>query len=525
MKTQVIQKTLRAPSSSNEATSRFPFRVAGNCRRWPWLVALVLVSAQLALAQSATLALTDYSTSGATIRLQASPGQTWAILYAANLSDPNWTVLDTITLTDTNMAEIVDHNAGSLTRRFYRGDTLASIKSSAQVYTVNIVGFQKQIIAPGMNLVANPFTGTNQALSLSMPNTPDGTLLWRSSGNGFAWDLNWFSQSSGWANPDMSPFGGEPFWLYNPLGANYTLAFKGDIVTVPPFGFGGAGYYLSSAIYSFDVYNLPPAAQIFKWSPPLHTYAIYTYDADFQEWDPMEPTFSFGEPFVILNPGNFSCYLTPMPLYPIHVPPGVTFSALPLAPGFGQGFDPCGAPLSGCRFQAQFFGGTNGIESDFAPLTTASCFLNGPLAGTLAPTLLVNPFSPADIPLSVKLRVWDQNGGVNYLAAVTNGARTGQIEIFWGALPSLPPEPPVLAPPFTNFTVSAFVLPAAMDTCGVIKLCAPIGSQYRVDWAWTLYTNNWHVLTNVIVFANPCVIVDADSANQTQRFYRAVKQP
>ncbi len=59
-----------------------------------------------------------------------------------------------------------------------------------------------------------------------------------------------------------------------------------------------------------------------------------------------------------------------------------------------------------------------------------------------------------------------------------------------------------------------------------VTLTGPVGAQYRIEYAPSVgNTNNWQTLTNLTLPASPYVLIDYDSPNASQRFYRAVRLP
>ncbi len=72
-------------------------------------------------------------------------------------------------------------------------------------------------------------------------------------------------------------------------------------------------------------------------------------------------------------------------------------------------------------------------------------------------------------------------------------------------------------------TLSLTQLLKTPGTPAALWVCGPVGTQYRVDWADVLATNTWQVLSNFTLTSNPVLIVDPDSKNAQNRFYRTVK--
>src|SRR5689334_17990722 len=89
---------------------------------------------------------------------------------------------------------------------------LPLIAPAQSVYSVNALGYVDLNLAPGMNLIANPFSASDNSVSNLFRGVPDGSyfLPWNAPSGGFG-PTNYFTESSGWTDPTftlLSPNGG-----------------------------------------------------------------------------------------------------------------------------------------------------------------------------------------------------------------------------------------------------------------------------------------------------------------------------
>jgi hypothetical protein len=111
------------------------------------------------------------------------------------------------------------------------------VASSAQsnVYSLNIVGYVNQVIAPGFNLIANPLSagvsnGVNEIMS-----APDAAIV--ATFNGVAYDTRtldtgvWYDNAFNATTPPTLP-PGRGFFFFNP-GTAYTNTWVGTVVPDP----------------------------------------------------------------------------------------------------------------------------------------------------------------------------------------------------------------------------------------------------------------------------------------------------
>lgn len=176
------------------------------------------------------------------------------------------------------------------------------VTASAQVYSVNVVGYVNTEVKAGFNLLANPLdnknTGGNTVANL-ITGIPDESFLYKYSGN--VYTINNFDFGE-WVDPAMTLVPGEGFWLELPAAAApVTITFVGEVkqgtLSTPLIaGFNLLGSQVPQAGLLKTDLGFPAEDEDF-----IYTYknpAGYTiYNFDFGEWTPGEPTIGVGEGF------------------------------------------------------------------------------------------------------------------------------------------------------------------------------------------------------------------------------------
>jgi len=180
---------------------------------------------------------------------------------------------------------------------------------SAQVYSVNVVGYSNASVAPGFNLLANPLdnkTGNN--LANLFPTPPDGLqiFLYRS---GAYEVVNYDSMFGGW-DPATAATGtilapGEGYWLNWPNAAS-TLTFVGDVMqgtlnNTLPAGYSIRGSMVPQAGKLVTDLGFPIGDGDVIFTFVGGAYQVYNYDSMFGGWDPKEPEVAVGQGFWALK--------------------------------------------------------------------------------------------------------------------------------------------------------------------------------------------------------------------------------
>lgn len=178
----------------------------------------------------------------------------------------------------------------------------------AQVYSVNAVGYINLTVHPGFNIAANQLIAADATVGAVLAGVPGGTTVYKFDPV-TGYDINAYDGDfEEWENADMTLNPGEGAWLRNATAEAFTVTLVGEVpqgslTTELAEGFnlvssqvpqaGLVGTDLGMPVGGGDIvytFNADPGAGALG-------YTISTYDADFEEWDPAEPTVAVGEGF------------------------------------------------------------------------------------------------------------------------------------------------------------------------------------------------------------------------------------
>lgn len=188
---------------------------------------------------------------------------------------------------------------------------------TAQVYSLNIVGYYNTTMKPGYNLVANQLkTGAN-TLADVLPASAELTQVLKYSGGSYVTDISdgtaWLDATTG--NPSTTTVApGEGFFYFNPGTTDKTVTFVGEVttgtglkVTAKP------GYNLASSIVPQKVdltaANGFPQVELTQYlSYGNGTYSTLINDGtawlDATTGNPAMASPEVGQGFFIFNPGT-----------------------------------------------------------------------------------------------------------------------------------------------------------------------------------------------------------------------------
>lgn len=100
------------------------------------------------------------------------------------------------------------------------------IAASAQVYSVNVVGYINVPVPPGFSMIANQLDSGDNTVGNLMPAPPEGTTLYKFVGGAFAINAFEFGE---WSIPDMTLEPGEGAFINNTSGAEFMALFVGEV--------------------------------------------------------------------------------------------------------------------------------------------------------------------------------------------------------------------------------------------------------------------------------------------------------
>lgn len=177
------------------------------------------------------------------------------------------------------------------------------LAASAQVYSVNSVGYVNETIPTGFSLIANPLTAADNSVPTLLPNVPDGTIIYKfnSATQGFTANNYFF----GWGDTTMTLVPGEGAFIYNP-GAPFTATFvgqvaQGNLSTTVPAGFSILSSQVpqQGALDTVLGYPVADGDIVYRYDNASSGYLAYNY---FFGWNQV-PTINVGESFFVYNPG------------------------------------------------------------------------------------------------------------------------------------------------------------------------------------------------------------------------------
>ena len=198
---------------------------------------------------------------------------------------------------------------------------LWAIRSPAQVYSVNIVGYINLTVKPGLNLIVNQLEAISDDLSSFLPNPPDGTVVFRydpftgsyQDGITFLDGVGWYATSSTKArNISKRIPVGEGFFIYVPTLSATTFTLVGEVLLASTNQLPG-GYSLKGSVIpqGDTLLNLDfPSTEndrVYRWDADGQTfYPPSTFSRDNPGWFPQDPSVRVGEGFLLFRDPLFA---------------------------------------------------------------------------------------------------------------------------------------------------------------------------------------------------------------------------
>jgi hypothetical protein len=208
-------------------------------------------------------------------------------------------------------AQFIDTAVAGVTNRFYR--------AHCGPHCTRVIGFIRQVVQPGTNLIANPFFQVNDLYypqnaakgwtdllnGLGLDTPPDQTELRKWNGAGFdtvAWDkpaLQWTP------NGNLALLPGQAFFAVNQSNQAVTLPFMGVLAPEPATNqiAAGAGFVSSllpkaGRIHTDLGFNPNDGDKVLLWQ--TNHYFTNTWSAS-TGWSAAEPSVRMGEGLLLLT--------------------------------------------------------------------------------------------------------------------------------------------------------------------------------------------------------------------------------
>ncbi len=177
--------------------------------------------------------------------------------------------------------------------------------ASAQVYSVNAVGYVNKSIPVGFSIIANPLNNGENKISAVFGANPGSLTVYRFGDAGFSIN-SYDTDFEEWENGDAVVAPGEGFFVLNGGADAVNITFvgevpQGDLSNAIPQGFSIRSSQVPQAgelqaDLGFPVDGAPTVYQFDNATG----YKISSYDSDFEEWDSV-PSVGVAEGFWVLN--------------------------------------------------------------------------------------------------------------------------------------------------------------------------------------------------------------------------------
>jgi len=181
--------------------------------------------------------------------------------------------------------------------------SVAAISATAQVYSVNAVGYVNKTLPSGFSMVANPLNNGDNKISDVFGATPGNITVYKYDG---AFSVNAYDPDfEEWDNGDQTVSPGEGFFVLNG-GDENTVTFIGEVpqgsLTTPlPAGFSIVSSQVPQEGKLDADLGFPTDETLTVYQFAGGSYAVNGYDADFEEWDNGSPVVGVGEAFWVLR--------------------------------------------------------------------------------------------------------------------------------------------------------------------------------------------------------------------------------
>lgn len=173
---------------------------------------------------------------------------------------------------------------------------VAASSATAQVYSVNAVGYVNKTIPSGFSIVSNPLNSGANKLSEVIASAPIGTTIYKWTGTAFDPSVYFGTWSS-----DFTVAPGEGFFVNNVSGAEFVVTFVGEVPTgnlqnTLPAGFSVKSSIVpQSGLVSTDL-GLPVSVgdTVYKFNSVQNAYESFPF---LGVWVSGEPTVAVAEGF------------------------------------------------------------------------------------------------------------------------------------------------------------------------------------------------------------------------------------
>ena len=189
----------------------------------------------------------------------------------------------------------------------------SAASASAQVYSVNAVGFVNVTCPPGFSIIANPLEGATNTVQALMPSSlPFLTSIFKFDPNGGGFTPVVHLGSGNWTANATTLVPGEGFFFKNPSATNITITFVGNVkqgtlTTSLPQGFS----LVSSQVPQQGLVNTDLGMPVgfldavFRFNGSAYEPFVVVNAGNPTAVPPVPPTWAGGEPVINVGEGFF----------------------------------------------------------------------------------------------------------------------------------------------------------------------------------------------------------------------------
>jgi hypothetical protein len=179
-----------------------------------------------------------------------------------------------------------------------------AVSSSAQVYSVNAVGYVNVVIPRGFSMIANPLKAADSKISALIPTAPAGTTIYKFNPATGSYSSSQFDDlDNAWLpDPNITLTPGEGAFING--ASQFTNTFVGEVSTGNLTNAMSAGFQIVSSQVPQEgrvdtVLGFPPipGATIYQFNNTTGGYISAQFDDLDNAWLPAVPTLKVGEAF------------------------------------------------------------------------------------------------------------------------------------------------------------------------------------------------------------------------------------
>jgi hypothetical protein len=179
-----------------------------------------------------------------------------------------------------------------------------AVSSSAQVYSVNAVGYVNVVIPRGFSMIANPLKAADNKISALIPTAPAGTTIYKFNTTTGGYNSSSFDDlDNAWLpDPNITLSPGDGAFINGVT--QFTNTFVGEVMTGSLTNAMTAGFQIVSSQVPQEgrvdtVLGFPPipGAFIYQFNNATGGYVSAQFDDLDNAWLPAVPTLKVGEAF------------------------------------------------------------------------------------------------------------------------------------------------------------------------------------------------------------------------------------